>query len=40
MVPLGENENLQNRLDQMPRHRDTLLYAYQKSWHEFLVENS
>jgi hypothetical protein len=24
----------------MPRHRDTLLYAYQKSWHEFLVENS
>lgn len=40
LVPLGENENLQNRLDQMPRHRDTLLYAYQKSWHEFLVENS
>ena len=34
LEPLKENENLQKRLDQMPRHQDTLLNAYQKSWQE------
>ena len=40
LEPLKEKENLQKRLDQMPRHRDTLLYAYQKSWQESSHQNS
>ena len=40
MMPIGENENLQKRLDQMHVHRNTLISAYQKPWDEFIIEKS
>ena len=40
MMPIGENENLQKRLDQMHVHRNTFINAYQKPWNEFIIEKS